>query len=172
MANFNKVILMGNLTRDPESSFVNNDSDRAICNFGLGINRKWNDANGNTKEEATFVDCVAFGRVADIINQYCSRGNPLFVEGRLKFEQWEDKQTGDKRTKLKVIVENIQLMGSPNGNGGNGGGNQNNGNRQQNQRQQGNQRNNNQRSNNRNQRQQDDSPFGNEPQFGDDDIPF
>jgi single-strand DNA-binding protein len=121
MPSFNKVILVGNLTRDPEFKVLPNQT--AVCSFGMAMNRKWKSADGQAKEEVCFVDCTAFAKVAEIINQYVKKGNPLMIEGRLRLEQWEDKQTGQKRSKLSVVVENMQLMGGkPDGNGnGNGG---------------------------------------------------
>ncbi len=109
MANFNKVLLMGNLTRDPQLKYL--PSQTAIVEFGIASNRKFKSGNGEDREEVTFVDCVAFGRSAEVINQYCRRGNPIFIEGRLKYDQWEDKQGGGKRSKLSVVVESFQLMG-------------------------------------------------------------
>jgi len=108
MPSFNRVILLGNLTRDPVSKPL--PSGSAVVEFGLAINRTTGKGD-DKREEVTFVDCAAFGRTGEIVNQYCAKGNPLFVEGRLKLDQWEDKQGGGKRSKLSVIVENVQLMG-------------------------------------------------------------
>lgn len=108
MANYNRVILMGNLTRDPEMSYTPNNT--AICKFGMAINRTWNDQQGEKKEETCFVDCTAFGRRGETLNQYMSKGRPLLVEGRLSFSQWTS-QEGQKRSKLEVIVENFQFLG-------------------------------------------------------------
>ncbi|HWB54051.1 MAG TPA: single-stranded DNA-binding protein [Tepidisphaeraceae bacterium] len=113
MASFNKVILMGNLTRDPQLRYL--PSQTAVVDFGLACNRKWKGQNGEDREEVLFVDCSAFGRPAEVINEYCRKGRPLFVEGRLKLDQWEDKQGGGKRSKLTVVVENFQLLGSRDG---------------------------------------------------------
>jgi len=113
MRGFNKVILMGNVTRDPELEYL--PSQTAVVNFGLAMNRKWRDGQGQDREEVCFVDCAAFGKSAEVINQYCSKGKQLFIEGRLKFEQWDDKQGGGKRSKLKVVVENFQLLGDGGG---------------------------------------------------------
>ena len=109
MANFNKVYLMGNLTRDPEMRVT--PKGTAICQFGLAISRSWNDESGALREEATFVDVEAWGRQGENISKYCTKGRPLFVEGRLKLDQWEDKTSGQKRSKLKVVLENFQFIG-------------------------------------------------------------
>jgi single-strand DNA-binding protein len=113
MANFNKVYLMGNLTRDPEMRVT--PKGTAICQFGLAISRSWKDESGQAKEETTFVDIESWGKQGEIISKYCSKGRPLFVEGRLKFDQWEDKTSGQKRSKLKVVLENFQFIGSREG---------------------------------------------------------
>lgn len=115
MPNLNKVILMGNMTRDPELRYTQNNA--AVCAFGLAINRKWKSQDGKQNEETTFVDCTAWGRVAEVVNQYVFKGDPLFVEGRLTLDQWEDRD-GGKRSKLKVTVENVQLLGSRKSGGG------------------------------------------------------
>jgi single-strand DNA-binding protein len=116
MANVNKVILIGNLTRDPQLKYL--PSQTAVVEFGLATNRKFKAANGEDREEVCFVDCSAFGKTAEVINQYCQKGRPLFIEGRLKFDSWEDKQGGGKRSKLRVVVENFQFLGSREGGGG------------------------------------------------------
>ncbi len=110
MANFNKVYLMGNLTRDPEMRVT--PKGTAICQFGLAISRSWKDESGQTREETAFVDIEAWGKQGEVISKYCTKGRPLFVEGRLKFDQWEDKTSGQKRSKLKVVLENFQFIGS------------------------------------------------------------
>ncbi len=115
MANFNKVILLGNLTRDPQLSYTPNQT--AVVEFGLATNRKWKGQDGNSREETCFVDCNAFGRMAENINKYCSKGRPLLVDGRLTFSSWE-AQDGSKRSKLRVTVENFQFIGSSGGSGG------------------------------------------------------
>lgn len=107
--NYNKVILGGNLTRDPEIKFLASGS--AVCAFGLAVNRTWKTETGEKKEEVTFVDVTAFGKTAETISQYCKKGSNLFVEGRLRLEQWNDKTTGQKRTKMSVVVENFQFVG-------------------------------------------------------------
>ena len=109
MANFNKVFLMGNLTRDPEMRVT--PKGTAICQFGLAISRSWKDESGQTREETAFVDIEAWGKQGEVISKYCTKGRPLFVEGRLKFDQWEDKTSGQKRSKLKVVLENFQFIG-------------------------------------------------------------
>lgn len=109
MANYNKVILMGNLTRAPQLSFL--PSQTPVVDFGMATNRKWKDKDGKQQEEICFVDCVAFGRQAETINQYMSKGSPIHVDGRLKFESWE--KDGKKRNKLKVLVESAQFLGKP-----------------------------------------------------------
>ena len=111
MANFNKVILAGNLTRDPELRYT--PKGTAIAKFGLAINRTWKNEAGETKEEVTFVDVDSFGRQAEVIAQYFKKGSPILVEGRLRLDQWDDKQTGQKRSKLGVVGEIIQFLGSP-----------------------------------------------------------
>ena len=120
MASFNKVLLLGNLTRDPQLRYL--PSQMAVADFGLACNRKFRTAAGEDREEVTFVDITAFGKQAEIINQYCQKGKQIFIEGRLKFDTWEDKQGGGKRSKLSVVVENFQLLGSKGGGGGGGGG--------------------------------------------------
>jgi single-strand DNA-binding protein len=118
MANFNKVILAGNLTRDPELRYT--PKGTAIAKFGLAINRVWKNEAGESKEETTFVDVDAFGRQAETLAQYMKKGSPLLVEGRLRLDQWDDKQTGQKRSKLGVVVEGFQFLGG--GNRGEAGG--------------------------------------------------
>jgi len=113
MPNYNKVILVGNLTRDPEVKYT--PKGTAICDIGLAINRNWSTDSGEKREEVTFVDVTLWGRVAEIVGEYTSKGRPLMVEGRLHLDTWDDKQTGQKRSKLKVIGENIQLLGSKEG---------------------------------------------------------
>ena len=120
MASFNKVLLMGNLTRDPQLKYL--PSQTAVAEFGLACNRKFRTANGEDREEVTFVDITAFGKQAEVLNQYMSKGKPIFIEGRLKYDQWEDKNGGGKRSKLTVVVDNFQFIGAPGGAGGGGGG--------------------------------------------------
>ncbi|MCF7689759.1 MAG: single-stranded DNA-binding protein [Cephaloticoccus sp.] len=118
MANFNKVYLIGNLTRDPELRVT--PKGTAICQFGLAVNRQFKDESGAVRDETTFVDIEAWGRQGETISKYCTKGRPLFVEGRLKFDQWEDKTSGQKRSKLKVVLEGFQFLGGR-GEGGPGG---------------------------------------------------
>ena len=105
MANFNKVILAGNLTRDPELRYT--PKGQAIARLGMAINRTWKSEAGETKEEVTFVDVDVWGRPAEVIAQYCKKGRPLLVEGRLKLDQWEDKNTHQKQSKLRVVLESF-----------------------------------------------------------------
>jgi single-strand DNA-binding protein len=109
-ANFNKVILAGNLTRDPELRYT--PKGTAIAGFGLAINRSWKDESGQTKEEVTFVDVDAFGRQAEVVGQYFKKGRPILVEGRLKLDTWDDKQTNQKRSRLKVVLESFSFIDS------------------------------------------------------------
>jgi single-strand DNA-binding protein len=120
MANFNKVILAGNLTRDPEVRYT--PKGTAIAKLGMAINRTWKTETGETKEEVTFVDVDAFGRTAEVISQYLKKGRPILVEGRLKLDQWDDKQTGQKRSRLGVVLEGFQFLDSGRGGEGGGGG--------------------------------------------------
>jgi single-strand DNA-binding protein len=115
MASFNKVILVGNLTRDPELRYT--PKGMAIAKIGMAVNRTWKNEAGESKEEVTFVDVDAFGRQAETLAQYMKKGSPLLVEGRLKLDQWDDKQTGQKRSKLGVIVEGFQFLGGGNRSG-------------------------------------------------------
>jgi single-strand DNA-binding protein len=110
MPNLNKVQLMGNLTRDPELKTTQKGS--SICDIGLAINRTWSNDDGQKQEETTFVDVTFFGRQAETIDKYVHKGNPLYVEGRLKLDQWEDKQTGQSRSKMRVIGESFQFLSS------------------------------------------------------------
>src|SRR5829696_626904 len=120
MASFNKVLLMGNLTRDPQLKYL--PSQTAVVEFGVACNRKFKTAAGEDREEIVFVDITAFGKQAEVINQYFQKGKPIFIEGRLKFDSWEDKQGGGKRSKLTVVIENFQFVGGGEGGGGGGGG--------------------------------------------------
>ena len=118
MASFNKVILVGNLTRDPELRYT--PKGTAIAKIGLAVNRVWTNEAGEKKEEVTFVDVDVFGRTAENVGQYMRKGRPILVEGRLRLDQWDDKQTGQKRSRLGVVAESVQFLGSPAG-GGEGG---------------------------------------------------
>jgi single-strand DNA-binding protein len=108
MANFNKVILAGNLTRDPELRYT--PKGTAIASFGLAINRKWKSETGESKEEVCFVDVEAWDRQAEVVAQYFKKGRPILVEGRLKFDQWEDKNTHQKQSKLRVRLETFSFI--------------------------------------------------------------
>lgn len=108
MANYNKVILIGNLTRDPELRYT--PKGTAVAKIGLAINRSWRDANGELKEEVTFVDVDAFGKQAETLGNYMKKGRPIMVEGRLRLDTWDDKQTNQKRSKLGVILESFQFL--------------------------------------------------------------
>jgi len=119
MASFNKVILLGNLTRDPEVRYT--PKGTAVTDLGLAVNRTYTADNGEKREEVTFVDVTFWGRTAEVAGEYLKKGRPVFVEGRLQLDSWDDKTSGQKRTKLKVIGENMQMLGSPRG-GGSGGG--------------------------------------------------
>jgi single-strand DNA-binding protein len=120
MASFNKVILMGNLTRDPEVRYT--PSGTAVSDVGLAVNRRWFDkASNQSKEETTFVDVTLWGRTAEVAGEYLSKGRPVLIEGRLQLDSWEDKETGQKRSKLKVVGEQMTMLGTR-GEGGGGGG--------------------------------------------------
>ena len=120
MASFNKVILVGNLTRDPELRYT--PKGTAIAKIGLAVNRVWTNEAGEKKEEVTFVDVDVFGRTAENVGQYMRKGRPILIEGRLRLDQWDDKQTGQKKSKLGVVAETVQFLGSANGGAGGGGG--------------------------------------------------
>jgi single-strand DNA-binding protein len=115
MANFNRVILAGNLTRDPELKYTSKGS--AVARITLAINRTWKSETGEQKEEVAFVDVEAWGRQAEVIAQYVKKGRPLLVEGRLKLDQWEDKTTHQKQSKLKVVLEGFSFLDSNRGDG-------------------------------------------------------
>jgi single-strand DNA-binding protein len=110
MASYNRVILMGNLTRDPQLRYLPNQT--AVVDIGLAVNHRYRTSSGEDREEVMFIDCTAFGKQAEVINQYCQKGRPLLVEGRLKLDTWDDKQTGQKRSKHKITIDNFQLIGS------------------------------------------------------------
>ncbi|MEO6785165.1 MAG: single-stranded DNA-binding protein [Chthoniobacteraceae bacterium] len=119
MPNLNKVMLMGNLTRDPEIKYT--PKGTAIANFGIAVNRTYTPEGGEKREEVTFIDLEAFGRTAEIIGEYFKKGRPIFIEGRLKLDQWDDKTTGKKMSKLRVVVDTFEFLGSREGGGGGGG---------------------------------------------------
>lgn len=121
MASYNRVILIGNLTRDPEVKYI--PSGMAVAEIGLAVNRYFNDRNTNErKEETTFVDVTLWGRQAELAGEYLAKGRPVMIEGRLQLDTWEDKQSGQKRSKLRVVGETMQFLGSGGGEGGGGGG--------------------------------------------------
>lgn len=113
---FNKVILMGNLTRDPETRTTPNGQN--VTNFSLAVNRTWKGQDGQTQEQVSFIDCVAWGKTGDIIAQYMQKGRPILVSGRLDQRSWE--QDGQKRSKVEVIVEDFNFVGGGDGSGGGG----------------------------------------------------
>lgn len=113
---FNKVILMGNLTRDPETRTTS--GGQTVTRFGMAVNRTWRNANGETQEAVSFIDCVAWGKPGEIIAQYMAKGRPLLVSGRLEQSSWEDKESGGKRSKIEVVVEDFNFVDS--GQGGSG----------------------------------------------------
>lgn len=120
MASYNKVILIGNLTRDPQIRYT--PKGTAVAEIGLAVNRTWFDqATNQKKEETTFVDITLWGRQAEIAGEYLSKGRPVMIEGRLNLDTWDDKESGQKRSKLKVVCEQMQLLGSREGGGGGGG---------------------------------------------------
>lgn len=130
MASYNKVVLVGNLTRDPEVRYT--PGGTAVTEIGLAVNRQWYDKQANERrEETTFVDITLWGRQAEVAGEYLSKGRSVLIEGRLQLDQWEDKQTGQKRSKLKVVGENMQMLGGREGGGGGGGGSRSSGSRNQ-----------------------------------------
>ena len=115
MPSFNRVILAGNITRDPMLKQLPNGT--SVCEFGIALNRKFKTANGEEREEVCFVDCSAFGKTSEVINQYMAKGKPIMLEGRLKYDSWEDKSGGGKRSKLSVIVDQFQFIGGKDNDG-------------------------------------------------------
>jgi len=120
MPSLNKVMLMGNLTRDPELRVT--PKGTPICQFSLAINRQFKMESGESREEVIYVDVEAWGKQGETIAKYMVKGRPLFVEGRLKLDQWEDKNTKEKRSRMKVVLEQFQFLGDNRGGGGSGGG--------------------------------------------------
>jgi single-strand DNA-binding protein len=120
MANLNKVLLMGNLTRDPELRYLQNGT--AVCDFGLAVNRNYRSGTGEQKEEVLFIDVTAWGKQAETVSEYLQKGRPVFVEGRLKMDQWTG-QDGQKKSKINVVLDRFQFMDGPRGakEGGEGG---------------------------------------------------
>ena len=112
MPNYQKLIIIGHMTRDPQLSYT--PQQTAVTEFGIATNRKWKGQDGREQEEVLFVDCVCFGKRGEAIQKYCLKGDPLLIEGRLKLDQWQ-AQDGTNRSKHRVIVENFQFMGSPKG---------------------------------------------------------
>jgi single-strand DNA-binding protein len=120
MPNLNKVMLMGNITRDIELRTI--PSGQSIAQIGLAINRSWTSPDGEKREEVTWVDCEAWGKTGEIMHKYLAKGRPVYIEGRLKLDQWDDKESGQKRSKMKVVVESFQFIDSKGGGQGGGGG--------------------------------------------------
>ena len=108
MAYLNKVFLIGNLTRDPELRVT--PKGTAICSFGLAVNRQFRDESGTARDETTFVDIEAWGKQGELVSKYLTKGSPCMVEGRLRLDSWEDKNTQQKRSKLKVVLDNVQFL--------------------------------------------------------------
>jgi single-strand DNA-binding protein len=130
MASFNKVILVGNLTRDPQVKYTTGGT--AVTEIGLAVNRRWLDKQSNQwKDETTFVDVTLWGRTAEIAGEYLAKGRPVLIEGRLQLDTWDDRESGQKRSKLRVVGENMTMLGGkgdgPSGGGGGGGGRQSSG---------------------------------------------
>jgi single-strand DNA-binding protein len=168
MASFNQVILMGNLTRDPQLKYL--PSQTPVVEFGLACSRKFKGQNGEDREDVVFVECSAFAKTAEVIQQYFTKGKPIFIQGRLKYDSWEDKQGGGKRSKLHVVIENFQFIGGRDGGGGGGGApSQEGGEYEQRPQRPQPQRPQQARPQNAPPPQQ---PFGEEEQFKEDDIPF
>jgi len=120
MPSYNKVILLGNLTREPELRHL--PSNMPVVQIALAVNERYKDKSGQWIDKANFIDCEAFGRTAEIINQYFQKGSPILIEGKLRMDQWEDRQSGQKRSKLKVVIDRFEFVTSR-GEGGGGGGN-------------------------------------------------
>jgi len=121
MPNLNKVMLMGNLTRDPEIKYT--PKGTAIAQIGMAVNRTFTmPESGEKREEVTFIDVEAYGKQAEVIAEYCKKGRPLYVEGRLKLDTWDDKATGQKRSKMRVVLESFQFLGDRQAGAGGGGG--------------------------------------------------
>lgn len=120
MASYNKVMLMGNLTRDPEVRYTPKGS--AVADLAIAVNRSYTADNGEKREEVTYVDVVLWARLAEIASQYLKKGSPVFIEGRLQMDSWEDKQTGQKRSRLRVVGEIMQMLGGKRDGGDEGGG--------------------------------------------------
>lgn len=120
MASFNKVILLGNVTRDPQVKHT--PGGMSVCELGLAINRTWFDKSSNEKkEEVTFVDVTLWGRTAEVAGEYLAKGRPVLIEGRLQLDTWDDRETGQKRSKLRVVCESMTMLGSGGNRGGSSG---------------------------------------------------
>ena len=120
MASLNKVMLIGNLTREPEVRYTPKGS--AVCDLGIAVNRTYVTDSGEKMQETTYVDIVVWSRLAEIAAQYLHKGSPVFIEGRLQMDTWEDKATNQKRTKLRVVADNLQFLGRREGGDEGGGG--------------------------------------------------
>ena len=119
MRGFSKAIIAGNITRDPEMRTTGSGSQ--VCSFAIAVNRSFKDSSGNQQDQVSYLDCVAWGKSAEIICQYVHKGSALLVSGRLEQRSWEDKNSGQKRSRTEIVVEDFSFIGN-NGNGGNGGG--------------------------------------------------
>jgi single-strand DNA-binding protein len=119
-SSLNKVMLMGNITRDIELRHTS--GNQAVATIGLAMNRRWRTPEGEQREEVTFVDCDAWGKTAEMIAQYFAKGRPIMIEGRLKLDTWQDKESGGNRSKLKVVIETFYFVDSKGGGAGGGGG--------------------------------------------------
>lgn len=106
----NKVIMLGNLTRDVEVRHT--AGNLTVATVSIAVNRKWKDRDGQDQTETCFIECEAWGRTAEVCKQYLVKGRPVFIEGRLKYEQWEDKNSGQKRSRHKIVIENVQFLSS------------------------------------------------------------
>jgi single-strand DNA-binding protein len=120
MASLNKVMIIGNLTRDPEIRYT--PKGTAVAEIGVAVNRRFTAENGEKREETTFVDVTLWGRTAELAGEYLKKGRPVYIEGRLQLDSWDDKQTGQKRSKLRVVCEEMQFLGGRESGGGGGGG--------------------------------------------------
>jgi single-strand DNA-binding protein len=120
MAYLNKVFLIGNLTRDPELRVT--PKGTAVCQFGLAVNRQYKDESGASRDETAFIDIEAWGKQGELCSKYLQKGSPAFIEGRLRFDSWQDKQSGQKRNKLKVVLDNVQFLSRGGGAGASGAG--------------------------------------------------
>ena len=110
MASFNKVILIGNLIRDPELKFL--PTGKGVCNISMAVNRRWRTEAGEEREDVYFADCKAFGKQAETLAQYIKKGHPLMIEGRLTREEWDDKKSGEKKSATRIMIESFQFLKS------------------------------------------------------------